>query len=273
MRPTLLAIALVLVAAPAFAQQPAPRDTRAERFLRNCEDNWGDRDRERVCELRDVTLKAPAARLTVDGRDNGGISFYGWDKNEVLVRALIQASGDDKAEAQALAKDVKIESDGDRIRADGPPSRRYSHWSVSYEIWVPRKTNLDADTHNGGISVEGVEGRMELHAVNGGIALREVSGDVRAETTNGGVSAQLSGSSWRGNGLDLSTTNGGVVLEIPRGYNAELETGTVNGGLNIDFPITVQGTIGRRITTKLGQGGARVRATTTNGGVRIRETR
>jgi hypothetical protein len=45
----------------------------------------------------------------------------------------------------------------------------------------------------------------------------------------------------------------------------------VNGGMNIDFPITVQGTIGRRITTKLGTGGPRVRATTTNGGVRIRE--
>jgi hypothetical protein len=41
--------------------------------------------------------------------------------------------------------------------------------------------------------------------------------------------------------------------------------------MNIDFPITVQGFIGRRITTTLGQGGPRVRATTTNGGVRIRE--
>ena len=62
-----------------------------------------------------------------------------------------------------------------------------------------------------------------------------------------------------------------MVLDIPRGYNAQLETGTVNGGVNIDFPITVQGSIGHRITTKLGNGGPRIRATTTNGGVRIRE--
>lgn len=268
MRKSSLVYALVLVAAPALAQQ---RETRADRFVRNCDDYWGDRDRERFCEVRDATIKPPQTRLFVDGRENGGVTFYGWDKNEVLVRALIQANADSRAEAESLAKDIKIETDGDRIRANGPSSRRYSNWSVSYEVWVPRKTNLDADTHNGGIGVEGVEGRIELHAVNGGITLREVAGDVRAETTNGGVTALLSGNGWRGQGLDLRTTNGGVGLEIPRGYNAELETGTVNGGMNIDFPITVQGSIGRRITTRLGNGGARVRATTTNGGVRIRE--
>jgi hypothetical protein len=271
MRKSFLTVALVLAATPLLSQQP--ESTRAERFLRNCDDYYGDRDRERFCELRDVKMNVPARALFVDGRDNGGVSFYGWDKNEVLVRALIQAQADTRQEAQALAKDIKIETDGDRVRADGPPNRRYANWSVSYEVWVPRKTNLDADTHNGGVSVQGVEGRMELRAVNGGISLRDVAGDVRAETTNGGVAAYLSGATWKGEGLDLETTNGGVTLEIPRGFNAQLETGTVNGGMNIDFPITVQGTIGRRITTKLGNGGPRVRATTTNGGVRIRETR
>jgi DUF4097 and DUF4098 domain-containing protein YvlB len=142
---------------------------------------------------------------------------------------------------------------------------------VSYEVWVPRKTGLDAEAHNGGITVEGVEGRMSLHTVNGGISLQEVHGDVRAETTNGGVTARLAGDTWNGRGLELRTTNGSVNLEIPRTYNAELETGTVNGGMNIDFPITVQGFIGRRITTTLGTGGPRIRATTTNGGVRIRQ--
>lgn len=265
---SLLSIALLCLALPVSAQE---RETRADRFMRDCDRNYGDRDRERVCEIRDVTLKVPQRALFVDGRDNGGVSFYGWDKNEVLVRAMIQTNADTRAEAQALGKDIKIETDGDRIRADGPLNRRYASWSVSYEVWVPRKTSLDADTHNGGVAVEGVEGKMDLRAVNGGISLRQVAGDIRAATTNGGVTAYLDGSSWRGQGLDLQTTNGGVSLEIPRGYNAELETGTVNGSMNIDFPITVQGFIGRRITTKLGQGGPRVRATTTNGGVRIRE--
>lgn len=267
MRTSNVVVALLLSASSLAAQES---QTRAERFRRNCDNSWGDRDRERVCEVRDIPMKVPA-RLFVDGRDNGGVSFYGWDKNEVLVRALIQTNADTKAEAEALAKDIRILTDVERVRADGPASRRYANWSVSYEIWVPRKMDLDAETHNGGISVEGVEGRMSLHGVNGGITLRDVAGDVRATTTNGGAHAYLSGTTWRGAGLDLETTNGGVTVELPRNYNAELETGTVNGGFNIDFPITVSGSLGRRIRTKLGTGGPRIRAMTTNGGVRIRE--
>lgn len=263
---TWIVVLTTVLALPVAAQQ---RETRADRWLRNCDDY--DSDRERFCEVRDVTMRTPARGLFVDGRENGGVSFYGWDRNEVRVRALIQTWADSRSEAESLAKEVKIETDGDRVRADGPPSRRHASWSVSYEVFVPRKTNLDADTHNGGISVDSVNGRMELRAVNGGIALRDVGGDVRAETTNGGVSAQLNGTTWTGERLELETTNGGVTLDVPRGYNAELETGTVNGSMNIDFPITVQGVVGRRITTKLGNGGPRVRATTTNGGVRIRE--
>ncbi|MEX2177676.1 MAG: DUF4097 family beta strand repeat-containing protein [Gemmatimonadaceae bacterium] len=260
------ALLLALFASPVIAQVP---ESRAERFMRNCDDYGGRR--ERFCEVRDATIAAPASILRVDGRDNGGVSFHAWDRKDVMVRALIQTHADTRADAESLSRDVRISTDGDRIRADGPANRRYTSWSVSYEVWVPRATNLDAEAHNGGISVDGVDGRMELRTVNGGISLRDVSGNVRAETTNGGVSAQLSGTTWTGGGLDLRTTNGGVTLDVPRGYNAELETGTVNGGMNIDFPITVRGSIGRRITTTLGKGGPRVSATTTNGGVRIRE--
>lgn len=273
-RTALIAVTSVVLAAPLIAQAPAqPPQSRADRFMRNCEDGWGDRDRERFCEVRDVTLRPPANRLVVDGHQNGSIRLHGWDRGEVLVRALIQTWGDSRDEAQDLARQLRIETDGDRIRSDGPSTRRRSGWAVSYEVWMPRKTNVDAETQNGGITAEGIEGRLYLDAVNGGITLRDVAGDVRAETTNGGATAVLSGTTWRGGSLDLSTTNGSVTLEIPRGYNAELETGTVNGGMNIDFPVTVRGTIGRRLTTRLGTGGPRIRAVTTNGSVRIRETR
>jgi hypothetical protein len=73
-------------------------------------------------------------------------------------------------------------------------------------------------------------------------------------------------------GLDVETHNGGIRLTLPRGFSAELETGTTNGGFNIDFPVTVQGNLnGRHLTTTLGAGGPKVRAITTNGGVTIRE--
>jgi hypothetical protein len=271
MRITPFAVAL-MSAAPLLAQQPvaAPSESRAERFMRNCED-YGDRDRDQFCEVRDQTLKAPQRSMFIDGRDNGSVRVYGWDKNEVLVRALVQASADSPAGAKDIAKDIKVLTDGDRIRADGPSQRRHTSWWVSYEVWVPRKTSLDAETTNGSVSVEGVEGRMDLRAQNGSISLRDVAGDVRGQTSNGSVNALLEGTVWRGEGLDLTTSNGSVTLDIPKAYNARLETGTVNGGMNIDFPVTVQGFVGRRITTTLGSGGPRVRAVTTNGAVRIRQ--
>jgi hypothetical protein len=269
----LSALALLL-AAPLAAQQAAapatPPESRAERFMRYCDD-YNDRDRENFCEVRDVTIKAPTRALLIDGRDNGSVRVFGWDKNEVLVRALVTTSAEDIREAREMAKDVTIETSNERIRADGPSrGRRYS-WYVSYEVWVPKKTGLDAETSNGSVSVQNVEGRMDLRAQNGSISLRGVSGDVRGNTQNGSVNAELDGTTWKGERLDLTTSNGSVNLEIPKGYNARLETGTVNGGMNIDFPITIQGSINRRISTTLGSGGPLVRAVTTNGGVRIRE--
>lgn len=260
-------VAFALVAASSLSAQDSAR---ASRFMRYCDDfEYRGRPRERFCEVRDTRMSAPS-RLLVDGAQNGSVTIVGWDRNDVLVRAMIQANADTRREAEALAKDIKIEMGTDRIRADRPRNTRYENWSVSYEVWVPRKINLDAEAENGGVSVEGVEGRMSLHTINGSMRLRDVAGDVRAETTNGSASATLSGTAWRGTGLDLETTNGSVTLELPRNFNADLETGTVNGQWSVDFPITVQGTIGRRLTTKLGNGGPRIRAVTTNGGVRIR---
>lgn len=105
MRRSHVAMALVASATPLFAQQ---RESRADRFLRNC-DGWGGRNRERFCEVRDIPMKV-GSRIHVDGRDNGGVHFSGWDKNEILVRALIQAGADTRAEAEALARDIKIET-------------------------------------------------------------------------------------------------------------------------------------------------------------------
>lgn len=267
MRPTRLVLAVLFLLAPLVVS--AQDENRAQRWLENCKYR-GNYDRAHFCELRNVTLR-PESRLSVDGRENGGVAFYGWDRNEIKVVAMIQTNADEDNQAKALAKEIRISTNGGRISADGPSLQRRSWWSVSYEIYVPKRSNLEAITRNGGVSAEDVEGDLDFQATNGGIRVENVAGDVHGETTNGGVSASLSGSSWRGKGLDLQTTNGGVSLTIPRDYNARLETGTTNGGMRIDFPMTVRGLIDKRIHTQLGAGGPLVRVVTTNGGVRISE--
>ena len=264
---------LILGSAPLMAQRSS-RDRAPSRveddFLEKCRDESyrGRDDRIRFCEVRQTRISAPR-QLDVDGQQNGGVSVHGWDRSDALILAKIQTEGDDADEARDLASGISIETGGGRVRAEGPSTRRRQSWSVSYEIYVPTQTDLRVSTHNGGISVEDIDARLELGAVNGPLNLRRVSGDVRGETTNGPLNVELDGDSWRGPGLDLKTTNGPVNLGIPEGYSARLETGTVNGGMRIDFPVTLQGTIGRRITTQLGRGGAPIRAVTTNGPVVI----
>lgn len=261
--PAFLAIA---TATPAFCQ----RSRSPERWLEDCREGRfsGDRDREQYCDVRQQTIPA-RSQLRVDGRENGGIVVVGADRNDILVISKIQAQAGSESDAKDIASRIQIEV-GDDIRADGPSTRWRSSWSVSYEIHVPRKINLDLSATNGGISIENVDGRLEFETTNGGISLTGVAGNVRGSTSNGGVDVELTGDRWSGEGLDVSTTNGGIELAIPANYNARLETGTVNGGMDIGFPVTIQGRLNRRLTTQLGSGGPPVRVTTTNGGVVLR---
>ena len=239
---------------------------------RDTRDNWYSDRLVGHCEMREQTLAQTGGVISVDGRQNGGISIKGWDQNQILVRARIQTGAISGSEAEELAKQVRIETGGAKIFASGPDNRRDFHWDVSYEVFVPRRADLSLEAHNGGIAIADVNGRIDFTALNGGVVLRRVGGSVHGGTTNGGIVVELAGDRWDGETLDVRTTNGGIVISVPENYSAHLETGTVNGGLSIDFPVTVQGKISRELAVNLGSGGPTVRAMTTNGGVRIRRT-
>lgn len=233
-----------------------------------CEREWGGRDQDRFCEVRTTTVAA-TGRIAVDAGTNGGVEVQGWDRDEVEVRARVWANARSEERAREIAEAVTLRVESGRIVADGPDTGRREGWGVSYRISVPHRTDLEIETHNGGVDVADVTGDIRFDATNGGVHLVGVAGDVRGRTTNGGLHVELQGDRWEGAGLDAETTNGGVRLYVPSDYSAQLVTETVNGGIDIDFPVTVRGRIGRRLETTLGEGGPTIRVVTTNGGVRI----
>jgi hypothetical protein len=263
-RSVLLTALLIFTGVAVFAQ---------EKGKLTCRDNdsWDNR-LSRNCEIREQTLALSGGTIAIDGRENGGVAVKGWDQNQVLVRARVQTSAPTADDARALGQQVRIETSGSRIFASGPDTRRDYHWDVSYEVFVPRRVDLSVETHNGGISIAEVNGKIDFSAVNGGVVLRKVGGAVRGSTTNGGLVIELGGDRWDGETLDVSTTNGGVVMSVPENYSAHLETGTVNGSVSVDFPVTVQGRLSKQIALNLGSGGATIKAMTTNGGVRLKRT-
>jgi hypothetical protein len=231
--------------------------------------DWSNDDYEQFCEVRDQTMGA--GPLMVDAGQNGGIQVEGWDRNEIRVQSIVRANARTQARAKELASAVQIQTGGGRVSPNGPDTDRREWWSVSFRINVPRKNDLDLTARNGGITIAGVAGNLRFDTTNGGVRLTDLAGNVRGSTNNGGVTVALAGRGWEGDGIDVSTTNGGVTLSIPEGYNAQLEARTMNGGFRTDYPLTITGELNMRrgINTTLGSGGAPVRVRTTNGGVKI----
>lgn len=236
-----------------------------------CSENWTNDDKVSFSEIREMTLR-PTSLLDVDSGRNGGIKIKGENRSDILVRACVRTWGDTDEAAKSLASSIRITNDSG-IRTEGVSGEK--NWAVSYEILVPRATNLKLETYNGGISINGVDGNIEFGAMNGGVSLSDVAGSVKGKTTNGGISVVLSGNSWKGSGLDVETTNGGVHLVLPDSFAARVETRTVNGGFKSDFSeLNVEKdendrNRGVNISKDINGGGALIRVVTTNGGVKI----
>jgi DUF4097 and DUF4098 domain-containing protein YvlB len=233
-----------------------------------CQDGGSHGASIRHCEMREQTV-AYAGQLAVDAGENGGVSVRGWSRADVLVRSRVEAWAATDEQARALAAQVLVNTAAGRVNASGPAAENDRTWSVSYEVFAPHGANVQAATHNGGVHLSDIRGQVEFSAVNGGVHLVRMGGRVQGHTTNGGVHIELEGTRWDGEGVDVATTNGGVHVAVPANYSARLETSTVNGGIQNEYPMTVTGKIGKQLSAKLGAGGATIRVVTTNGGVRI----
>ena len=236
----------------------------------DCDDNsnhWGE---AHVCQMRRTTFALPSGHIGVE-TTNGGIDVIGEDRSDVSLDARVTAWAPSDSEANDLLSQVVIDTDNGEIRDHGPHTHFFNRtgYSVDYHLHVPRHLAANLHTMNGGIDMTAVDGNLRFDTTNGGVTLDRVSGSVEGHTVNGGLNISLAGDHWQGDGLRADTTNGGIDLRLPDHYSAHLETGTVNGGISVNFPITVQGEIKNRLNTDLGSGGSTVHLQTVNGGVTI----
>ena len=263
-----LVIALVCMLLLAVSNTFAQTSEKVRQF---CGDGWTSGNKASSRDLRE--FKTSGGSVTVDGKANGGVSVRGEDRSDVQVRACIQAWADTEAEAQSIVKSIRISESG-TIAAEGDGK----NWSVSYELLVPRNTNLKLTTFNGGIAISDVDGTITFEATNGGISLSNLAGDVSGKTMNGGLHVKLGGESWKGAGLNVETKNGGVSLKMRENYAARIEAGTVNGGFSSEIESLKidkteqekRGWTNKRVSADLNGGGAPIKVFTTNGGISIK---
>ncbi len=143
---------------------------------------------------------------------------------------------------------------------------------VDFTVRVPLGVDFAGRTVNGDVETGPLGGNVYAHTVNGGVEVA-AAGFVEAHTVNGSIHAAMGRGDWDGD-LEFHTVNGSITLELPDGVGAEVRARTVNGALETDFPLTVQGRWGpRSLTGTIGDGGRRLELETVNGSIRLRRGR
>lgn len=221
-------------------------------------------------EIKEQTILSPPESLSIDTGQNGGVRVVGWERDEIRIRACIQAFGLTAEEAHARTSAVRITSnDGGTIRAISSADEGYS-FGASYDIRVPVKTNLTIKTHNGGINLSGIDGSIEFDLNNGGAIFNSISGNILGKTVNGNLNFYLSGTEREGKGIDVRTTNGNILISVPENYSASIEASTRRGKVYVDPSVTDARANDSKINLNLGNGGATIKASTVNGQIVIK---
>ena len=269
MRLSLVFLALISLVTPSRGQVRDNRDTQL-----SCNDS--NREGRRACDLQERTI-GPSGTLEILPGHNGGVTVKGWTQNTVLVRARLEAWAENDQEARILLSQLRFDTGGGQIRGTGPdsnqnwPDFRNRSWAVSFEVFVPSDTNLKIGSHNGGINVSDVRGRLEVETHNGGLQLTRVSADISGSTHNGAIQVQLDGNTQNGRQIELSTHNGAITLGLPAAFSASVEARSDRGRLESDFPVVVRGQINERnVSFNIGAGGPLIKISTHNGGIRLR---
>lgn len=259
--------AALLVALPLSTGTLHAQREDASDLMRRCRAvGWND---SRYHEVRETGFR-PSGAIRVDGGQNGGIHVTSWNRDSVHVMTCVHVRAWDDDEGRDIARRIRVVANANEVRAESDDADSRRDWMVQFVLFVPERSDLNLTANNGPVSVRRVNGRQVLETRNGPLSLEEVSGDVRGRTRNGPLRVVLAGSRWDGRGLDVETTNGPLTLHVPDGYSAHLVTGTSNGPIRVDIPMTLREWNGRRIDTELGSGGATIRVVTSNGPATIR---
>jgi DUF4097 and DUF4098 domain-containing protein YvlB len=283
------------------------RDRDRERAARDREREQERRARDAAGAL-DTTVAFDARGTVTVTCQQGAVIVVGSDRNEIRVRARTE-SGAIRFTSNGMRATLEPASgrgcnDG-RFEVTVPAGTRVSARSFSGSVSIrgvrgdveARAQSADIDIRDAGrIDVESLSGDVTIqgageamiHTVSGDIELANGRGDVEVETVSGDIdlrdvvakqirthttSGDLSftGQIQPDGRYEYNTHSGEIRLALPADVGARLSIATFNGGIQSDFPITLQaGEHGnKRLSFSLGQGTARIFAETFSGDITL----
>jgi hypothetical protein len=157
--------------------------------------------------------------LIVDGHA-GDVTIRGWDASTIRV----QTDDDDAF--------VNVKQQGDRVRIGGDWP---GHGPGSdYEIDVPRGCAITVDSVQGDVEIEGTRAGATVESASGDVTLTDVSGASRVKTASGEITlARISGN------LTVETASGDV--EVDESSLSAFNISTVSGDAEVETGLRQDG--------------------------------
>ncbi|MEP6920877.1 MAG: hypothetical protein ABI967_07115 [bacterium] len=186
--------------------------------------------------------------VTILGAPEGSITIEGWPRSEVELSAEIELHAETEADLDRLAllnsfafvddpNHVRILTRGThdrvfmkRVARNFPKNLLGLPWKIRYRLSVPAATDLEIDTGRGPISVAGVEGALTLTATESDAQLTLTGGMIHATVAVGSILMKIPVRSWRGNGGLVRLATGDLTVELPAGFNGDIDADVLRLG-------------------------------------------
>jgi DUF4097 and DUF4098 domain-containing protein YvlB len=132
------------------------------------------------------------------------------------------------------------------------------------------KGELDFSTGDGELEIEDVDGSLHAHTSDGSVRVTGRFDDLELRTSDGRVEVEARQGSQLREAWDIRSSDGSVMLRIPRDLAADVELHTSDGSIPTNVPIVVEGSFGPHdIHGKMNGGGNRLTVHTSDGSVTL----
>jgi hypothetical protein len=232
--------------------------------------------------------------LTIVGAPQGSITIEGWSRNEVDISAEVQLRADTEADLDLLAAVNNFSIDEDmnhlRVLTTGTHDKVFMRavakkfpkallglpWKIDYRIRVPFATDLEINAGRGPINLAGVEGNIRLSATESEANLKLSGGTFSATIAVGKLNLNIPPRSWRGVGGEVRLAAGEVTIELPPGFNGDLNAEILRSGQITDSygalePRENPGITSQVMKARAGAGGAFFQLTVGDGAIYVKK--
>jgi DUF4097 and DUF4098 domain-containing protein YvlB len=171
---------------------------------------------------------SPGGTIEFDLESGGSVTLIGWD------RSVAEVSYTQRGRGYEHDVEIKETRNGLRITTD-LDFREGRSKSLSFEIRLPHRYDVEFESMGGGLEIIGLEGEFSGTTMGGGLKLEDTKGEVRLKTMGGSIEVtdcELDGS--------VHTMGGKVLLDNVVG---DLEASSMGG--NVQYK-NVRGRDGER---------------------------